>query len=99
MHTILMREELSNIICWMPHGRSWKIVNPKEFEVSAKVRFVLFLPVLHIISHALYFHVFNPLLLHSFRFFPFTSMISKQIPFTAKPTGGVLDVSYSSSDS
>ncbi|KAL7466755.1 hypothetical protein ACHAXS_007112, partial [Conticribra weissflogii] len=34
MHAILIREELSDIITWMPHGRSWKIVNPDEFEAK-----------------------------------------------------------------
>mmetsp|Transcript_9632 Transcript_9632/g.19865 ORF Transcript_9632/g.19865 Transcript_9632/m.19865 type:complete len:1021 (+) Transcript_9632:140-3202(+) len=34
MHAILIREELSNIITWMSHGRSWKIVNPDEFETK-----------------------------------------------------------------
>ena len=32
MHVILNKEELSHIICWMPHGRSWRLVDPVEFE-------------------------------------------------------------------
>jgi len=33
MHAILIREDLSDIICWMPHGRSWNISDPNEFEL------------------------------------------------------------------
>lgn len=32
LHAILIRKDLEDIIGWMPHGRSWKIVNPEEFE-------------------------------------------------------------------
>ena len=32
MHDILNREDLQSIICWMPHGRSWKILNKHAFE-------------------------------------------------------------------
>ncbi|KAL3826224.1 hypothetical protein ACHAXA_006252 [Cyclostephanos tholiformis] len=32
LHAILICESLSNIISWMPHGRSWKILNQTEFE-------------------------------------------------------------------
>ena len=28
-----MRDDLRNVIRWMPHGRSFKIVNPREFEL------------------------------------------------------------------
>lgn len=33
MHAILSRHDLSDLICWMPHGRSWKVIKPREFEV------------------------------------------------------------------
>ena len=32
MHAILSRSDLSEIIGWLPHGRSWMILNPKKFE-------------------------------------------------------------------
>jgi len=34
LNAILSNPDLSNIITWMPHGRSWKILQPNEF-VSA----------------------------------------------------------------
>jgi HSF-type DNA-binding len=34
MHAILSRPDLVDVICWMPHGRSWKVHKPREFEVS-----------------------------------------------------------------
>lgn len=33
MHSILSRPELRDVICWMPHGRSWKVLKPREFEI------------------------------------------------------------------
>lgn len=33
LHAILTREELTDIITWMPHGRSFKILNIREFEL------------------------------------------------------------------
>ncbi len=33
MHAILARSDLADIITWMPHGRSWKVLKPREFEV------------------------------------------------------------------
>lgn len=33
MHAILSRDDLSEIIGWMPHGRAWKVFKPREFEV------------------------------------------------------------------
>jgi len=33
MHSILSRPELADIVCWMPHGRSWRVLKPREFEV------------------------------------------------------------------
>jgi hypothetical protein len=32
MHAILSRPDLSDIIAWMPHGRSWRVLKPREFE-------------------------------------------------------------------
>ena len=34
MHSILSRDDLADIICWMPHGRSWRVLKPREFEVK-----------------------------------------------------------------
>jgi hypothetical protein len=33
MQAILSRSDLSDIIAWMPHGRSWRVLKPREFEV------------------------------------------------------------------
>jgi hypothetical protein len=33
MHAILCRPELADIVSWLPHGRSWRILKPREFEV------------------------------------------------------------------
>jgi HSF-type DNA-binding len=33
MHAILSRPDLADVICWMPHGRSWKVLKPREFEI------------------------------------------------------------------
>lgn len=32
MHDILSRKEFQSIVSWMPHGRSWRIHKPQEFE-------------------------------------------------------------------
>lgn len=32
LHSILSNPRLSHIISWLPHGRSWRINNHKEFE-------------------------------------------------------------------
>lgn len=32
MHSILSRQDLAHIACWNPHGRSWRILKPREFE-------------------------------------------------------------------
>jgi hypothetical protein len=34
MYAILSRKDLSDIITWMPHGRSWKVLKPREFEIK-----------------------------------------------------------------
>jgi len=33
MHAILSRPDLKDIIQWQHHGRSWKVLKPREFEV------------------------------------------------------------------
>lgn len=33
MHSILSRDDLKDIICWLPHGRAWRVLKPREFEV------------------------------------------------------------------
>ena len=44
MHAILSRPDLSDIVAWMPHGRAWRILKPREFEV----RVIVSLPVFSI---------------------------------------------------
>ena len=34
MHAILSRSELKEIVGWLPHGRSWRILKPREFEIK-----------------------------------------------------------------
>ncbi|KAL7463057.1 hypothetical protein ACHAXS_003435, partial [Conticribra weissflogii] len=34
MMALLTRQDLSSIICWMSHGRSWRIINTREFELQ-----------------------------------------------------------------
>eukprot|EP00522_Entomoneis_paludosa_P017196 CAMPEP_0172442956 /NCGR_PEP_ID=MMETSP1065-20121228/3281_1 /TAXON_ID=265537 /ORGANISM="Amphiprora paludosa, Strain CCMP125" /LENGTH=508 /DNA_ID=CAMNT_0013193003 /DNA_START=9 /DNA_END=1535 /DNA_ORIENTATION=- len=33
LHSMLARQDLADIIAWMPHGRSWRVLKPREFEV------------------------------------------------------------------
>jgi hypothetical protein len=33
MHAMLSRDDLAEIICWLPHGRAWKVLKPREFEL------------------------------------------------------------------
>jgi hypothetical protein len=33
MHSILSRPDLADVIAWLPHGRSWRVLKPREFEV------------------------------------------------------------------
>ena len=33
MHSILSRPDLADVIAWMPHGRSWRVLKPREFEI------------------------------------------------------------------
>ncbi|KAG7374400.1 HSF-type DNA-binding protein [Nitzschia inconspicua] len=32
MHSILSRADLVDIVAWMPHGRAWRVLKPREFE-------------------------------------------------------------------
>lgn len=32
LYAILAQKEFQDIICWMPHGRSWKVIKPSMFE-------------------------------------------------------------------
>lgn len=32
LHAILLRPDLRDVVAWLPHGRSWKVLNSKEFE-------------------------------------------------------------------
>ncbi|KAI2505500.1 hypothetical protein MHU86_8931 [Fragilaria crotonensis] len=34
MHAILSHPGLSDVVAWMPHGRSWRVLKPREFETS-----------------------------------------------------------------
>lgn len=34
MHAILSRPDLADIVAWMPHGRSWRVLKPREFEIK-----------------------------------------------------------------
>lgn len=32
LHAILSQPDFADIIAWLPHGRSWLVLNPREFE-------------------------------------------------------------------
>ena len=34
MHAILSHPGLTDVVAWMPHGRSWRVLKPREFETS-----------------------------------------------------------------
>jgi len=34
---ILSRQDLSDVVSWMPHGRAWRILKPREFEIKVIV--------------------------------------------------------------
>uniref|UniRef100_A0A7S3QD11 HSF-type DNA-binding domain-containing protein n=1 Tax=Chaetoceros debilis TaxID=122233 RepID=A0A7S3QD11_9STRA len=34
MHAILSRPDLADVVTWLPHGRSWRVVKPRAFEIS-----------------------------------------------------------------
>ena len=33
MQAILSRPDLADVVTWMPHGRSWRVLKPREFEI------------------------------------------------------------------
>lgn len=33
MHAILSRSDLADVVTWLPHGRAWRVLKPREFEV------------------------------------------------------------------
>lgn len=33
MQAILSRPDLRDVVTWMPHGRSWRVLKPREFEI------------------------------------------------------------------
>lgn len=39
MHAILSRAELKGIVTWLPHGRSWRVLKPREFEIKVLPRY------------------------------------------------------------
>jgi hypothetical protein len=39
MHAILSMKELEDVVAWMPHGRSWRVLKPREFEIRVIPRF------------------------------------------------------------
>jgi hypothetical protein len=39
MHAILSHPELRDIVCWLPHGRSWRVLKPREFEIKVLPKF------------------------------------------------------------
>jgi len=34
MHAILGRDDFRDIVAWLPHGRSWRVLKPREFEIK-----------------------------------------------------------------
>ena len=45
LHAILSRPDLADVIDWLPHGRSWRILKPREFETKVIPKVSLLLPV------------------------------------------------------
>ncbi|CAB9526264.1 stress transcription factor A [Seminavis robusta] len=39
MHAILSRTDLRGIVTWQPHGRAWRVLKPREFEVKVLPKF------------------------------------------------------------
>jgi len=33
MHAILSRPDLADVVAWLSHGRSWRVLKPREFEI------------------------------------------------------------------
>jgi len=34
LHAILSRSDLKDVIDWLPHGRAWRVLKPREFEMK-----------------------------------------------------------------
>jgi hypothetical protein len=34
MHAILSRTDVKDIVVWLPHGRAWRVLKPREFEIK-----------------------------------------------------------------
>ena len=34
MHAILSRPDFRDVVAWLPHGRSWRVLKPREFEIK-----------------------------------------------------------------
>lgn len=34
MHAILGRSDFRDVVAWLPHGRSWRVLKPREFEIK-----------------------------------------------------------------
>ncbi|CAB9505607.1 Heat stress transcription factor [Seminavis robusta] len=39
LHAILSQPDLADVIDWLPHGRSWRVLKPREFETKVIPRF------------------------------------------------------------
>lgn len=39
MTAILATPEFSDIVAWLPHGRAWRILKPREFEIKVIPKF------------------------------------------------------------
>lgn len=39
MHAILTNPALQDVVAWAPHGRSWRILKPRDFEVNVLPRY------------------------------------------------------------
>jgi hypothetical protein len=39
MHAILSRDDYKDVIDWLPHGRAWRVLKPREFEIKVIPKF------------------------------------------------------------
>lgn len=39
LYAILARPELEDVVAWLPHGRAWRVLKPREFETKVIPRF------------------------------------------------------------
>jgi hypothetical protein len=90
LHEILCSPEYDDVICWMPHGKSWRILKPTAFENSVipmhfrHSKYASFMRQVSFISHCLPTVVLNfTLFIQTFSF--------KQIPYALfRSMGGAL---------